>query len=53
MVRKKVSFWATEVIKKPVKVTFRTDDGDKVSFWATRAIRKPIKKTFYTGGNRR
>ncbi len=45
--KKKVSFWATKVIKKPVRVRFRTWDGDVVSFKATKAIRVPKKVTFY------
>lgn len=45
--RKKVSFWATKVVKVPVRVKFRTWDGDVVSFKATKAVRIPKKVTFY------
>ena len=45
--RKKVSFWATKIVKKPVKVAFRTYDGERVAFWATEAVVKDVKVSFY------
>lgn len=44
---KKVSFWATKVKKVPVRVRFRTWDGQYVSFKATKTVRIPKKVTFY------
>lgn len=46
--KKKVSFWATKIVKKPVKVSFRTYDGQKITFWATKAVEVPKKVTFFT-----
>jgi hypothetical protein len=37
--RKRVKFTATEVVKKPTEVGFRTTDGKEVEFRA----RKPVK----------
>ena len=51
--RKKVSFWATKIVKKPVKVAFRTYDGERVAFWATKAVVKDVKVTFYKKGKKR
>jgi hypothetical protein len=51
--RKKVSFWATKRITKPVKVSFKTWEGKRVSFWATKRITKPVKVTFYLKKRRR
>ena len=46
--KKKVSFWAKEVVKVPVQIKFRTADGKKVSFSGTKAVSRDVKKTFYT-----
>ena len=51
--KKKVSFWATEVKKVPVRVRFRTYDGEIISFRATKAIRVPKKVTFYAKKKKR
>jgi len=51
--KKKVSFWATKVVKKPVKVTFHTYDGKRISFWATKAVEKRKKVTFYSKKKRK
>lgn len=45
--KKRVSFWATKKVKKPVKVSFIRSTGEKVSFKATRTVKRPIKVTFY------
>lgn len=45
--RKKVSFWATKVTKKPVVVKFRRADGSIAKFKATKIIKKPKKVIFY------
>lgn len=45
---KKVSFWATKRIAKPVTVNFRRSDGSIARFKATKIIQKPIKISFYT-----
>jgi hypothetical protein len=50
---RRVSFWATKVKKVPVRVNFRTWDGQRVSFRATKAVRIPRKVTFYTRSKRR
>ena len=44
--KKRVSFRATRIIKKPVVVRFRRSDGSIVKFKATKAIRKPVKVSF-------
>ena len=47
MARKRVSFVATKVKKVPVRVNFRTWDGQRVSFRATKAIRVPKRVSFF------
>ena len=47
---KKVSFWATKKIKKPVKVKFVNREGEMVSFTAHKDVLKPVKVTFNTNG---
>jgi len=47
---KRISFWATKVKKVPVRVNFRTSDGEKVSFRATKAIRVPRKENAFALG---
>ncbi len=44
--KKKVSFWATEKVRKPVIVKFRRSDGSFAKFKATKIITKPKKVTF-------
>jgi len=44
--KKKVSFIAQRSFTKPVKVNFKTADGN-VSFTAKKKITKPVKVTFY------
>ena len=46
--RKKVSFWATKKVRKPITVSFRRWDGSIAKFKATKIIRKPTKVSFYT-----
>jgi hypothetical protein len=43
---KRVSFWANEETKVPVKVTFQKNTGEKVTFWATEKVIEPVKVTF-------
>ena len=43
--RKKVSFWATKTVKKPVRVSFSAK-RKKVSFWATKTVKKPVRVSF-------
>ena len=45
--RKKVSFWATKKVRKPVRVRFRTRNGDVVSFRAKKKVPKRVKVHFY------
>ena len=45
---KKVVFWATKEIKKPIEVNFKKSTGEKVSFEATKKVLKPVKVEFYT-----
>jgi len=45
--RKKVSFWATKPVRKPVIVKFRRFDGSVAKFKATKIVRKPTKVSFY------
>ena len=44
--KKKVSFWATEVKKVPVRVKFTTSYGRKVSFSGTKAVSRDVKVKF-------
>ena len=46
--RRKISFNATKIVKKPVIVKFRRSDGSIAKFKATRSIRVPKKVSFYT-----
>ncbi len=45
--KKKVSFWATKPVRKPVIVKFRRSDGSVAKFKATKIVRKPTKVSFY------
>ena len=51
--RKKISFNATRVVKKPTTVRFKTKSGQRVSFNATKLIRKSSKVTFYAKKKRK
>ena len=44
--KKRVSFWATKSVRKPVIVKFRRSDGSIAKFKATKIIKKPKKVTF-------
>jgi len=50
---RRISFWATRIRKMPVRVNFRTWDGQRVSFRATKAIRVPKKVSFWARGRKR
>ncbi len=45
--RRRVNFWATKPIKKPVTVKFKRSDGSVAKFRATKIVRKPVKVDFY------
>ena len=45
--RKKVSFWTTKTVRKPVRVEFVDRYGELVSFRASKKVKKPVKVTFY------
>lgn len=45
--RRKVSFWATRKVAKPVRVRFVNKYGELVSFKARKKISVPKKVTFY------
>jgi len=51
--RKKVSFWATRKVSKPVKVSFVTRTGERVSFRAVKKVSKPVKVVFYAKKKRK
>ena len=51
--RKLVKFDAVKTIKKPVRVRFRTSDGDLVSFDAIKTMKKPVKVKFYAKRKKR
>jgi len=51
--RRKVSFKATKIIKKPVVVKFRRADGSIAKFKATKAVRVPTKVSFYARRKKR
>ena len=53
MVKKKVSFWVTEIKKVPIKVKFKTKEGETISFDATKIKRIPKKVTFETKRKRK
>lgn len=46
--RQKVSFRATKIVSKPVKVEFRTKTGKAVSFKAKKNVPKIVRVEFYT-----
>lgn len=46
MSKKQVSFRANRVVKKPIKVQFKTKDGKTVSFKATRTEVKKVPVKF-------
>lgn len=45
--KKRVSFYGTQLVKVPVRVSFKTRGGGKVTFTATRAVRKRKKISFW------
>ena len=45
--RKRVSFWATKPVRKPVIVKFRRPDGSVAKFKATKIVRKPTEVSFH------
>ena len=45
--RKRVTFRATRVTSKPVRVSFRTSSGKRISFVATKKVPKKVKVSFY------
>lgn len=45
--RKKVSFYGTQVVKVPVRVSFRTSGGRRVTFGATKAVRRRKRVSFW------
>ncbi|UZE93717.1 MAG: hypothetical protein IB618_03035 [Candidatus Pacearchaeota archaeon] len=51
--KKKVSFWTTKKVKKPVKVKFVDREGNLVSFTAMKEIKKPTKVIFYKSNGKR
>lgn len=51
--KKRISFWATKKVKKPVIVKFRRSDGSVARFKATKIIKKPKKVTFYARRKKR
>jgi len=46
MVKEKVCFRATKVVRKPVRVEFKTKSGKTVAFKATKLQRKQVKVCF-------
>ena len=46
--RRKISFWATKTVTKPVRVRFVNQYGELVSFRARKKKKKPIRISFYT-----
>jgi hypothetical protein len=53
MAKKKVSFWATKKVRKPVIVKFKRLDGSIAKFKATKIVKKPTKVTFYAKKKKR
>jgi hypothetical protein len=51
--KKRVSFRATKIVKKPVLVRFRRSDGSIAKFKATKAVRKPVRVSFLVRRKRR
>ncbi len=44
---KRVSFWATKKVRKPVIVQFRRSDGSIARFPATKIVKRPQKINFF------
>jgi hypothetical protein len=42
----RVSFTAKKKVSEPVKVKFKTKEGDKVSFGAHKTVKKPARVSF-------
>lgn len=51
--KKKVSFWATKKVQKPVRVRFVNKSGELVSFKAKKKVSIPKKVTFYAKPKKR
>lgn len=51
--KKKVSFWTTKKVRKPVIVTFKRSDGSTAQFKATKIVKKPTKVEFYAKRRKR
>ena len=47
--KRKITFWATKTVTKPVRVRFVNKYGELVSFRARKKKKKPYKVTFYGG----
>ncbi len=45
--KKKITFWKTESVKKPIVVKFKRSDGSIAKFKAIKIIKKPKKVIFY------
>lgn len=50
---RRVSFWATKRIRKPVFVRFRRSDGSVAKFNATKIVSRPVKVNFFSRRKRR
>ena len=44
--KKKVDFWITQKVRKPVVVKFKRSDGSVAKFKATKIVKKPKKISF-------
>ena len=51
--RRKISFMATKIVPKKVRVSFTTRKGKKVSFIATRRVPKRTRIKFYARKKRK
>ena len=45
--KRKISFKATKIVRKPVRVKFVTSSGDLIEFPSKKKIKKPVRVTFY------
>ena len=45
---RRISFWATKRVRKPVVVRFRRSDGSVARFKATKITRKPVRVSFFS-----
>jgi hypothetical protein len=51
--RRRVHFIGRKIVKVPVRVSFRTYDGERVSFNATKAVVKRRHISFYARRRKR